>query len=82
LITFEAIGIASATGIEETVAMLRFSVEMPPELIALASAVVGRHVAPLFSGNLIFDVQCLVFINFEVDVFCDLCEHVVLYDLK
>ena len=49
--------------------MLRFAVEMPPELIAMASAVVGRHVASLLSVNLIFDVQCLIFINFE----CVIC---------
>lgn len=49
--TLEAVGIASATGIKETVAMLRFAIEMPLKLIAVAHAIVGCHVAPLFSRH-------------------------------
>ena len=48
-VTFEPVGIASASGIEETVALPCLTIEMPAQLAPLAEAVVGRHVASLLS---------------------------------
>lgn len=52
-VTFETVGITTASGIEETGALLCLTVEMPTELATLAETVVGRHVAPRFGRHLI-----------------------------
>ena len=54
LVALETVGVASASGIEEPVAQLRPAVEMPAELLAVASAVVGRHAAPLLGRHFLF----------------------------
>lgn len=75
LVTLEAVGIASATGIKETVAMLRFAIEMPLKLIAVAHAIVGCHVAPLFSRH--FEIHNFVVGSISRFRVYDLCVFVV-----
>lgn len=58
----EAICIASATRVEETVAQLRPAVEMPVELLAVTSAVIRFHVASLNSGHFVCVHVCFWFV--------------------
>ncbi len=60
----EAICIASATRVEETVAQLRPAVEMPVELLAVTSAVIRFHVASLNSGHFDCVHVCFWFVLF------------------
>lgn len=71
LVTLEAVGIATATGIEETMTLSSVGVEMPLELTTLADTVIGRHVASLFGGHFCANfIIKLCMVDFLMIVMC------------